>query len=200
MATENDKQLYAKCMEYIKLRILAIDEIIFGIKTTSFPETNLDFVYLQFRFIFESIALASLCSHRKQYELFDTKFEKEWNANKIIKQIKKINPLFFPSPEDEKSKELALTEDELVRFIGLCGDNLHAFNPYKGKGYRHRDSQIEKERFLEWRTKVISLLGIHYVMLVGNKEVIRVVMRTIPNENVTVQNLEVIKIENQKTL
>jgi hypothetical protein len=55
---------YVKCMEEIKRRQFAIDEILGGNKATSFKYTNIEFIALQFRKIFELIILASFCRER----------------------------------------------------------------------------------------------------------------------------------------
>ena len=49
MAGEPDYANYARCMEEIKRRQIAIDEILYERKTTSFKYTNTEFVALQFR-------------------------------------------------------------------------------------------------------------------------------------------------------
>jgi hypothetical protein len=193
--SEKDKELYAKCMEFIKLRILAIDEFLNNTRTSSFPQTNREFLYLQFRFVFEAISMSALCSHRHEYESINKKYSKEWNAADIVKAIKKLNPHFYPQPEGitPGSEHTVLTEGELISAHGTCGDNLHQYNPYKG--YRHIDATIERERFLLWRNKIVNLLNTHYIMLLQKKIALRVVMNTLPGGNVTVQELEIVKTE-----
>ena len=68
MGATPDFASYVRCMEEIKRRLLAIDEIIAKRTTRSFEITNQEFVALQFRKIFELIVLARLASHR---HLFD---------------------------------------------------------------------------------------------------------------------------------
>lgn len=203
MITEDDMQRYAKCMELIKKRIKAIDAFLIDGKTTTYPQTNREFIYLQFRFTFELIALSSLCSHRLQYEQINAQFRKEWNASKIIKGIRRINPHFFPiAIVDQPAKdgeigtiefvrEGVLTESDLESGIGTCGDNLHQYNPYTG--FKDVDPQIERTRFLDWRDRIIRLLNTHLICLAGEDKVLRVVMNTIPGGNVTVQNLDIIR-------
>jgi hypothetical protein len=191
--SENDKELYAKCMEFIKLRIRAINEFLDNTRTTAFHQTNRDFLYLQFRFVFEAISMSALCSHRHEYEQINSKYKKEWNAADIVKAIEKINPQFYPTPENVTtgSEDTFLTIKELIKYHGICGDNLHQYNPYKG--FRYVDPSEEKQQFIKWRNKIASLLSCHYIMLANNQIVLRVVMNTLPEGNVTVQEFEVLK-------
>jgi hypothetical protein len=62
MNPEPDYASYVRCMEEVKRRLHAIDEILVGSKTTSYKYTNVEFVALQFRKIFELIILATLAS------------------------------------------------------------------------------------------------------------------------------------------
>ena len=64
MSNEPDYSAYVGCMEEIKKRQLAIDNNLDGVRSTSFKYTNVEFVALQFRKIFELIVLASLASNR----------------------------------------------------------------------------------------------------------------------------------------
>jgi hypothetical protein len=178
-------------MEFIKLRIRAIDEFLDGTRTSSYPQTNREFLYLQFRFVFEAIAMAALCSNRSEFERVNKKYSKEWNAADIVRAIKKLNPHFFPEPEGPGPLHV-LTEQELITAHGNCGDNLHQYNPYRG--YRHIDADEEKARFYRWRNKIVNLLSTHTVVLFQQQIVLRVVMNTVPEGNVTVQELDIIKV------
>ena len=84
-----------------------------------------------------------------------------------------------------------LTVENLESAIGICGDNLHQYNPYTG--YEHVDPQFEASRFLEWRNNVVRLLNTHLVGLAGGDRVLRVVMNTLPSGDATVQEFDVIK-------
>ena len=125
---ERDLQFYAKCMELVKKRIKAIDDFLFCGRSTTFPQTNCEFLYLQFRFVFELIALSSLCSHRVQYERINAQFRKEWNASRIIKNIRRINPHFFPTAiidvpsEDGGGSSLFRVGNGMTEIIPLPGD------------------------------------------------------------------------------
>jgi hypothetical protein len=193
--SENDKMLYANCMGFIKLRIRAIDEFLENARTTAFHQTNREFLYLQFRFIFEAISMSALCSHRHEYEKINSKYKKEWNAASIIKAVEKINPQFYPIPENVTPgfENAALSVTELIEYHGICGDNLHQYNPYKG--FRYIEPSEEKNQFIRWRNKIILLLSSHYIMLANKKNVLLVILNTLPEGNVTVNEFDIVKID-----
>lgn len=98
MSPEPDFVAYQKCMEEIKRRILAIDHIVNAKATTSFLHTNLEFVALQFRMVFELIVLASLAANRHLFEKMSRRLIKEWRINAIVAAVRKTNSGFYPKP------------------------------------------------------------------------------------------------------
>ena len=76
-------------MEEVKRRLGAIDDILVGNKTTSCKYTNVEFVALQFRKIFELIILATLASHHHLFEGLVRKLSKEWQISKVVAIVKK---------------------------------------------------------------------------------------------------------------
>jgi hypothetical protein len=172
MSAEPDYSSYSKCMEEIKRRQRAIDDILSGNQTTSFRYTNVEFVCLQFRKIFELIILASLASHSHMFEGLTRKLSKEWQIGKIIDLVKRRNAAFYPRPinrlpsdkpgvKDEWTEVATgfLTVEKLIAAHGLIGNIMHANNPYKEEFLL---DGIERE-FPTWREEVIRLLNNHLV-------------------------------------
>src|SRR6202022_4314679 len=112
MTTNPDYASYVMCMEEGKRRLAAVDEILLGRKTTAFRYTNLEFVSLQFRKIFELVVLASLASHQHLFEGLVRKLSKEWQLSKIIAIIGKKNPNFYPAPIDRVPSNQPGVKDE----------------------------------------------------------------------------------------
>ncbi len=198
MPSNDDISNYAKCMELIKLRIRAIDEFMEKKRSTGYPQTDREFILLQFRFVFEQIAMSSLCSNREKYEEIRSAFQKDRNATLILKTVARTNPAFYPQPvvdvklPDGKifAKPVTngfLTVDELRRAIGFCGDNLHPYNVYRG--YKAVDVDEEQSRFLGWRNGVVNLLNKHMVWLVGGVN-LSVIMNEVSSGRVSVQELQ----------
>jgi hypothetical protein len=135
---------YVRCMEEIKRRQFAVDEILDRRKTTSFKYTNVEFVALQFRKVFELVILATLASHQHLFEGLARKLTKEWQVTKIVAIVEKKNPGFYPKPIDrgppvkegtkDEWKPITsgfLTLDELIEAHGKIGGLMHANNPYR---------------------------------------------------------------------
>jgi hypothetical protein len=174
MVGEPDYANYRKCMEEVKRRQLAVDEITSGGRSTSFKYTNAEFISLQYRKIFELVILASLASNNHLFEGLTRKLAKEWEIAKIIRLVKAKNPLFYPKPIDRKPSNQPgikddwvdvesgfLTLDDLTGAHGMIGNIMHATNPYR------TESIVDtlEEHFPIWREKTIRLLNNHLVGL-----------------------------------
>jgi hypothetical protein len=183
-----DYDNYTKCMEEIKRRQVAIDEILDGKKTTSFKYTNVEFVALQFRKIFELVILATLASHQHLFEGLVRKLAKEWQVTKVIAIVRKKNPAFYPEPvyrvpsvtpgvNDEWKPVVSdfLKLEELVDAHGRIGGLMHANNPYHEERLLN---QIE-DQFPIWREKLIHLLNNHLVKFPDDETVLYVGMQSV---------------------
>jgi hypothetical protein len=181
MNGEPDYASYCKCMEEIKRRQSAIDDILHGRRTTSFRYTNVEFVCLQFRKIFELIILATLASHKNFFEGITRKLSKEWQIGKVVAIVEKKNAAFYPAPidripsdrpgikDDWKNVESGfLTLEDLVAAHGSIGNLMHANNPYKEEVLLE---EVER-KFSEWRAQLIRLLNNHLVKFPDNKFVL----------------------------
>jgi len=169
---------YAANMKEIKLRTEVIDLFLSGQLDTRYVPTTVETIGLQFRKLFELIAFASLAANREQYSLIYADFAEHWQLAKLVKNLRRINPAFYPKPVLEvPSKEPGvlhglkdrdqdyLTEDELIEAHGRCGTLAHSANPFGDP----IDYTFYNEIFPVWRTKVINLLNNHKVHLLGDK-------------------------------
>ena len=133
-----------------------------GSRNTTFKQTNIEFVGLQFRKIFELIILATLPSHQHLFEGLTLKLSKEWQIEKIISIVKKKNAAFYPKPIDRVPSQKPREKDEWVDikdgFLtlvdlkaahGQLGLAMHATNPYRETNLL---DELEKE-FPVWRKK-----------------------------------------------
>jgi hypothetical protein len=187
MIDHPDYTSYAKCMEEIKRRQLAVDEILDGKRTTSFKYTNVEFVALQFRKIFELVVLATLASHHHLFEGLSRKLAKEWQVTKVVAIVRNRNPSFYPEPidrapsvnpgtvDDWKSANSGfLSLDELIEAHGKIGSLMHANNPYKEEQLLN---EIENQ-FPIWRKKLIRLLNNHLIKFPGGETILYVGMQS----------------------
>jgi len=164
-------------MKEIKLRTEVITLFLSGQREARYGATTVETIGLQFRKIFELIAFASLAANREEYFLIYRDFEKHWEAAKLVKNLRRVNPNFYPKPVVEvPSKEPGvvnalknrdegyLSETELVEAHGRCGALMHAANPFSNG----IDYSFYQRRFPIWLTRMMNLLNNHQVHLPGD--------------------------------
>ena len=168
---------YCDVMEEIKRRKVVIDDFITGKCKTPYKATTLETICLQVRKILELIALGSLVANKKEFSKFHKDFHKYWHGGRILKDIEKINPRFYPEPIVEKQssepkiktdlqpvKEGYLTKKDFIEVYNKCGAILHADNPFGSKtDYSYYDRNIST-----WITKIVKLLNTHIIYLLDD--------------------------------
>lgn len=197
--TERDRVVYANCMEEIKRRTDAVHAILRGPYSTLYPITNIEFVCLQIRKILELIALASLASHKEEFSRQHQKFAELWRAKKILEDLEKLNPGFYPVPteqvlDQETGKVLEvrpvskpyLTKADFVEVYQQCSAILHAENPY---GPPKQLPQIEFG-IPNWMERIKNLLNHHHVQLYSTKHQLWVLMKAESDGRVRVHLFE----------
>ncbi|WP_115045201.1 hypothetical protein [Xanthomonas arboricola] len=186
-----DIQPYITAMEQIKRRIDVVYACIDGRLKLSGPP-RVETATLQLRMTLETIALASLAANKELFQKQSLRFERHWHPNKIIKDLERLNPRFFPTPirasePDDRGVRnhqlLAdgfLTTHELVEVHGRCGGLIHARNPFR--------PSIDYEGFLRsvvvWTDKAVKLLNTHEIRLVGDEHFYLVHMTEQGNDSV----------------
>lgn len=186
-------QLYCALMEEIKLRFDAILDILTRKHTTLYPVTNIEFICLQIRKILELIAMGSLVANKKEFEKQNIKFESFWNARKMLEDIEKLNPDFYPQPMDElpstsprikrelkNIKDNYLTKKEFVKLYKKCGKLMHRDNPFGSKA----DLNFYEKSINEWLSKINNLLKVHAIKLLGDDTLYLIHMQEAPDGKV----------------
>jgi hypothetical protein len=190
---------YVKVMEEIKRRTFVINACLED-KTDITGPARIELAALQLRMTLELIALGSLAANKELFEMQSMRFEKHWHPSQIIKDLEKLNPNFYPIPFKAKDRDdngiikhdaatgEYLTKEELVRVHGICGNVLHARNPF-GK-------PIDHDRFAmdisDWIGKVIRLLNCHEIKLVGDDHIYVVNMTEHGRDAVFMYELEMV--------
>ena len=172
-----DLDLYVGLMNEVKNRTIAITQILNKQKTTSFQATNIEFMCLQIRKILELISLGSLVANKQEFEKEQIKYQKFWHAEKILKDIERLNPDFYPRPILEKQsdkpnvkrnlvdkKDENLTKTEFVKVYVKCGKIMHADNPFGSKV----ELEFYEKQIVLWLDKIIGLLNSHMIKLKGH--------------------------------
>jgi hypothetical protein len=174
-----DLDLYLNLMTEVKRRTNAINDILKKAKTTSYQATNIEFMCLQLRKMLELISLGSLVANKKEFEEQQIKFQKFWHAKRIISDIERLNPDFYPKPIKEvptsnpaikndlvELKTGFLTKEEFIKVYEKCGKIMHADNPFGSK----TDLDYYEKQIKEWLFKTINLLNCHMIKLKGNED------------------------------
>jgi hypothetical protein len=176
----NNEQVekYVSVMKEIKLRVEVIIALSAGRENSVYVPPTLESIGLQFRKCFELIAFASLAANQQQYCAVYADFAKHWEAAKLIKNLKRINPFFYPKPVIEKptdnpaaSHALAdrqgdyLTESDLIEAHGRCGVLLHSANPFGSP----IDYEFFGTNFQVWLIKIMNLLNNHQIRMPGDE-------------------------------
>ncbi len=172
-----DLNPYVACLEEIKARYRIVTSFQTGERNAIYDVPTTEIMALQFRMIFELIALASLAANSGIFEQNQIKFEKKWQPSQILKDIKKLNPNFYPQPIIEEQSEQPniknnlvsmkygyLTPEMLVKAHGLCGNILHARNPF-GKKINHI---WYRNMMKEWANNIVALLSVHKIQLLDD--------------------------------
>lgn len=165
---------YCGCMEEIKLRTEVLEGFLTGKISAKYLPPTVECECLQFRKILELIALGSLVAHKEEYSKQREKFAQDWHAARILKEVEKINPAFYPVPTrqvrdpttgrvraTEDVKEPYLTRSDFVVLYDKCGDLLHAANPFG----RAKDYEGFARSAIPWLSKIKTLLNHHQIQL-----------------------------------
>jgi hypothetical protein len=171
---ETGVRQYANVMVEIKRRFRVIDHFMSGKNAAIYMPTTVETIGLQFRKILELIAFASLTANKKLYATAYANFSKHREASKLIGNLKRLNPDFYPVPIIVTSHpdpniqsafaprtEGFLTANELIKAHGRCGKLLHAANPFS----QGIDYDFYHQCFVEWQRLIIGLLNCHQARL-----------------------------------
>ena len=119
---------------------------------------HLDHMFLDIRKIIEELMLLTLCAHDFAEEELSRNLRNEWHAEKLMKQLERINPNFFleaieikPTDDPEiggqfvTSDRKFLTREMAVKFYNFCGQVLHASNkPIKNDEFQRRTEMVRE--------------------------------------------------------
>jgi hypothetical protein len=176
---KENHELYLNILKDIKYRTSVIERLFSDSSGVNLELTVLESACLQIRKILEQIALGSLVSNVKLYSQEYEKFQTFWNAEKMLRDMAKVNPRYFPIPISQekseitgvksklnlKNEDIYLNPKEFVKVYKKCGAILHAGNPFGSK----ISLEFYKKSIPIWHNKIINLLNSHEVHFVGDK-------------------------------
>ncbi|MDR6904072.1 hypothetical protein [Rhizobium miluonense] len=171
-------------LSLIKKRLLSIRQAVARLSVTSLSFDyilTLDYAFLDVRKVIEELMLLSLCAHEFAQIELSNKMRREWNAERLMRYLERVNPRFFPDgietveTEEEgiagqfvTTSRPCLTKGEAADIYNFCGSVLHASNmPLQPDRVRHRYA-----RLVEFAEKACGLLDTFEIDLTGNGWVI----------------------------
>ena len=167
---------YASEMEIIKLRV---NEIRKTSKMIKYLQPRVEYKALHLRKIIEQILLSSLIANSEVYQQYYNRLGKEWNAKYICRDLKRINPKFFPVAAFDNHEnsiivnlEYSLTSDDLIEMYDKMGKLLHSHNPFSLlPDYKGLSEYID-----DCCNKIVLMLRVHTIMMYGEKAFLFVIM------------------------
>lgn len=167
-------QLYTQQMELIKRRIEVVDSIIQKKShTTPYKASNIELCCLQLRKCIELIVMASLVANSETYLEVYNRLGRDWKAPLISKDLKRINPNFYPTPirvipHDGQPDEFIAFDtgeyiscDTLLDYYEKIGAIMHSENPFGSPvDYSKYEQLVGK-----CRNEIINLLNVHLAHL-----------------------------------
>ncbi|MGC3983117.1 MAG: hypothetical protein QM808_17830 [Steroidobacteraceae bacterium] len=170
-----DIEIYCGYMAEIRDRVNVIENVLNGVLAGIPPFVATEVVNLQFRKVLELIAFSTLAANKEAYASAHENFSKHWRAKKILEEISKLNPDFYPmalDPPEEVGPGRKhfprpdggfLTHDEFVALYDSASGVLHTSNPYAtnsaSTSFQYSTSQ--------WAGRIQRLLGWHRVQLIS---------------------------------
>jgi hypothetical protein len=127
--------LYRGIMQEIRIRIAAIDSGTGNYLLTIPPPIVREFCYLQLRMVCELIAFGCLVAHGDMKDVRAPKLQKEWAADKIMEELERLHPAFYPYAARQMPTSTGLhlevinphpcPKAELIKIYHECGNVLH---------------------------------------------------------------------------
>ena len=180
-----------------------IDQYQKGSSLTGYHQIDIDLCFLQFRKCLEIIMFSSVIAHDSYgSELGNQLRDKEYNASKITKLLKQVNPKYYPNPVADSGHSSGirkvddisngyLTEPEFCKLYDrVCGNILHA---KREDPYKNQIADFFTE-ILKYHNKLILLLNHHWIH-VSEKFAYAVLMKTDSNDDVQVVRMQVISVD-----
>lgn len=180
--------LYHDCLYELQRRINVIYDHLNGKTHEQYKIIEVETLCLQFRKVLEKIALMSLVANKDAYAQQNEKFARHYHAERILNDLERINPDFYPKPIRRIRREDGvydftpltegfLTKDEFVQIYEKCGGMLHAQNPFNTQ----KDIDAINALFPVWITKISVLLNEHVMTLTDSNVIIAAIMKRSDN-------------------
>ena len=162
---------YTDLMREIKERLYTIEDVLSGRTALHGPLAH-EFCFLQLRIICECISYACVIAHAYIKELQAPKFQKEWSADELMKQLGGLHQDFYPKPKTmtitkdrvqlDEIEAQYLTKANLQKLNGICGDKLHRGSPEKYAFNPTRERlAADRQAIIDYAHEVFLLMESH---------------------------------------
>lgn len=193
------QRLYAGCMEEIKLRIGLVRAITSGALSVAGREDfSAELACIQLRKTLELLAFASLVANKDKYAAAHSDFAGHWNAKRLLANLARIHPYFYPTPialdqvdsagikNFRNVSEPYLSREDFVFLYDTTSQALHSRNPFR------TDPAVIDFRVgvAEWVGRIQTLLNMHYMRLVDSDTLWVVIMKSPDDGKVHVMRAE----------
>ena len=188
-----DLDKYCQLMEEVKRRTAVVKHFLDGPQHALYEATAIESACLQIRKILELVVLGSLVANQSAWDGSLRELRNAWNANDILRRLRRINPDFYPQPVNElpqtgpikstivNREDDFLAEDMFADVYGRLGGIIHANNPIGGPvDYEYWKAEVPK-----WMRLIINLLNSHQVRVLDNPNMFLIHMNDESNGNVT---------------
>ena len=165
-------------MEEVRDRINLVKSIGDHRVTTGREVFDVELVVVQLRKVLELIAFASLTANKEKYSAAHAEFAMHWKAKRMLQELEKINPDFYPMPigrpqlQPDGVKHCPavtdgfLTKEDFALLYDKTGAILHVRNPFNAQ-----DPKLNiKYSVKEWVSRIQVLLALHMMHLVDDKK------------------------------
>lgn len=198
MGSTHDRQSeydYLECMRELVERLGVIAARLDVAKQADLTFQDYENVALSFRKCVELIAFSSLVAHKDTYSKAHSEFEKHWNAKRLMENLRKLHPDFYPVPiqfrknlrQGEVGFDLVetgfLTQNDAVDLYNDSALALHVPNPF-----RSSHDLIHRRSFTEWYNLIVGLMALHRIRLMDRPEywIVRLASPEIPRPHLLV--------------
>ena len=173
--------LYANFLNEAKLRIKSIGDI-FNSQPPIPAFVKREFCFLQLRMLCELIALGCLTLHGDIDASNTVRLHTTFEASKIINQLSKLHPNFYPHPVNitiipgdpgevrmDRLESGFLTKSELVKLWHLCGQVLHRGTMKEITNQLRAPITVDLGEVFAWANKIVLLLRSHHIVLISTE-------------------------------
>lgn len=197
LLTEQEKLMlsdYQALMNEVKYRLKLVLQLLR--EDAPYPPGIMkELCFLQIRMVCELIGLGCLLAHGDMKGTQTRQLKKAYSPEKIISELDKLHPNFFPSAFKPRVKEDGrilvvelesgfLTKSELVKLHGLCGQVVHRGNIERFRAGEPAPLTNRKET-IEWTQKLLWLVDHHIIYLTGMDKAIACAVRVMSDTPVT---------------